>query len=268
MLPVFQAAMRIVDEQQYVSWALPKGSTVILSTNPDNSEYQVTSQDEAMKTRYLQFKMKPSVDDWARDFADKVKLDERCVNFLLRHPEVIENATIKDEKGNSNTFTGNLRLWTKFFDAISGIGDLAEAKFEQRNMLFMLGQNSLPEEHLILFEKFVNDRLDKLPTLDSLLKGSEMSRKAALQNLEGFVGTGTSRRNDLAAVMSKRLLNNALNHHEEYTPDMVEAYFDILESGHLSKDLVSITVKKVNLFWGKQILKRNKLKDQLMSLAS
>lgn len=47
---VMQACMRITDEQEYVSWKLPKGSTVILTTNPDNEDFFVTSLDSAQKS--------------------------------------------------------------------------------------------------------------------------------------------------------------------------------------------------------------------------
>jgi MoxR-like ATPase len=47
---VMQAIMTIIDEQKHTSWALPKGSTVILSSNPDNSEFFVSSLDDAQKS--------------------------------------------------------------------------------------------------------------------------------------------------------------------------------------------------------------------------
>lgn len=76
-LGTLQACMEITDRQEYISWKLPKGSTVILSNNPDNQEYFVTTQDIAHQTRYLRFNMKMDVDCWA-EWAEKEGVDGRC----------------------------------------------------------------------------------------------------------------------------------------------------------------------------------------------
>ena len=42
-----QAAMEIIDRQEYISWKLPKDWHVILTTNPDSGDYHVSSLDPA-----------------------------------------------------------------------------------------------------------------------------------------------------------------------------------------------------------------------------
>ena len=50
---MLNACMRITDEQETASWSLPKGSTVILTSNPDDGEesFNVSSGDSAQKSR-------------------------------------------------------------------------------------------------------------------------------------------------------------------------------------------------------------------------
>ena len=74
---LMQATMTLIDEGGYISWTLPTGSTVVLSTNPDNGDLLVTSLDEAQKTRYLGVKMRFDVDNWA-EYAEGYGLDGRC----------------------------------------------------------------------------------------------------------------------------------------------------------------------------------------------
>ena len=45
--------------------------------------------------------MKADVNIWASEFAEGYGVDGRCINFMLRHPEIIEGATKeKDKDGN------------------------------------------------------------------------------------------------------------------------------------------------------------------------
>lgn len=63
---VAQSVMEITCRQEYLSWKLPFGSTVLLTTNPDNGDYQVTSFDEAQKTRFVSFDVKWDINSWAK----------------------------------------------------------------------------------------------------------------------------------------------------------------------------------------------------------
>ena len=49
---VAAAVMEIINEGAYVSWKLPKYTTLALSANPDNGNFQVTSMDSAILSRY------------------------------------------------------------------------------------------------------------------------------------------------------------------------------------------------------------------------
>lgn len=239
---MLQACMRITDEQEYVSWKLPQGSTVLLTTNPSGGDFMVTEMDEAQKTRYLTMIMKPSVDDWA-EWAESDNLDGRLINFLLKHPEIIEgSATKKEKKEDENEVKSNLRSWTKFFYAISGFSDFSTSW----NMIFSLGQNSVPAEHLLLLNKFIENKLDKIITVPQMLTNDITWVKNELTNV---IGKGDTKRTDLSAIISKRLLNYALINHKDYTPEMVDNYGELLESEFLKADLVLLSLQKtITLF--------------------
>ena len=55
---ILQACMEIIYKQEYISWKLPRYSTIVLSTNPDNGDYSVSSFDEAQTTRFITFNVK------------------------------------------------------------------------------------------------------------------------------------------------------------------------------------------------------------------
>lgn len=232
---VLQAAMRITDEQEYISWALPKGSTVVLTTNPSGGDYMVTEEDEAMKTRYLTVNMKASVQDWAI-WAEKVSLDPRFINFMLKHPEIIEGSS-KDKEGNE-VKKSNLRQWTKFFDTIGYYPNLTDAW----DRVFLIGQNSLPVEHLMMLHAFVEAKLDQLPMIEDLLS---KDIDWTMDKLKATIGEGSNKRIDISSILSRRLMNFALVNSDKFNGKMVDNYTKMLESNFLSQDLVLLSLKKI-----------------------
>ena len=45
-----QATMEIISTAQYISWHLPKYTSIVLTSNPDDGQFSVTSLDNAQKT--------------------------------------------------------------------------------------------------------------------------------------------------------------------------------------------------------------------------
>jgi|694.fasta_scaffold140978_5 hypothetical protein len=249
---LMNACMRITDEQQYVSWGLPKGSSVILTSNPEDSEesFNVSTLDSAQKTRFLTIKMKPSVNDWAVDYAEKVGLPSPFINFMLKHPEIIEGASV-DENGNAIK-KGNLRIWSKFFHAVSGLSNNLSDNW---GTVFLLGQNSLPVEHLLMLNKFIEDKLDQIPTPEQLLNSQP---EDAIKALKSVIGSGSKKRIDISSILSRRIINYTLVNHKKFSKDMVNTYAEIMESEYMSPDLVLLSVKKTTKLFP-QLISRPKL---------
>jgi len=181
--------------------------------------------------------MKANVDIWASEFAEAYGIDGRAINFMLKHPEIIEGAVEKDKDGHTLA-KGNLRIWTKYFDSISGIPDFSK----DLDLIMNLGMGSLPNEHITLFVTFIKNGLDKLATPYQLLTNDV---DWSIKELKGVIKDGKEKRQDIAAIMTKRLLNYALVNEKDYTKDMVKNYAEILESGLLSVDLCIISLKKL-----------------------
>jgi hypothetical protein len=102
-----QAVMELIDRQQYISWSLPKDWHIILTANPDNGDYLVNSIDNAQKTRFISVQLKFDINCWAK-WAEENKIDGRCINFLLMHPELVTQSI-------------NSRSISMFFNSISSI---------------------------------------------------------------------------------------------------------------------------------------------------
>jgi hypothetical protein len=184
-----QATMEILDRQEYVSWKLPKNWHVILTTNPDNGDYNVTTLDVAQKTRFISVELKFDVDVWAK-WAEQANIDGRCINFMLMHPESVTQRI-------------NPRSVTTFFNAISSID-----KFEDELPLIqMIGEGSVGADFAALFVMFINNKLDRIISPVDTLTKDEAYVIGALRNA---VGEGDDFRADISSVMATRLANYSL----------------------------------------------------------
>lgn len=181
--------------------------------------------------------MKFDADAWAL-WAEKYGIDNRCLNFILKHPEVIEGiGTGQDEKGNKLA-KGNIRIWTKYFDALAGIKDFNS----ELGLVMNLGSGSIPPEHIIFFTTFIKQGLDRIQSPKELLTSS---LEKAIDHFKDVIEKPEGKRQDIAAIISKRLLNYALTKPEEFNAPMVERYGELLESGYLSQDLVIVSARKL-----------------------
>ena len=184
-----QATMEILDRQEYVSWKLPKNWHVILTTNPDNGDYNVTSLDVAQKTRFISVELKYDSDVWAK-WAEKANIDGRCINFMLMHPELVTQRI-------------NPRAITTFFNGISSI-----PKFEDNLPLIqMIGEGSVGPDFSSLFTMFINNKLDRIISPEDIMTKDEQYVMNALTNA---VGKDDEFRADISSIIATRVINYSL----------------------------------------------------------
>jgi nucleoside-triphosphatase THEP1 len=198
-----QATMEVIDKQEYVSWKLPKNWHVILTTNPDNGDYNVTSMDIAQKTRFISVELKYDSNVWAK-WAETANIDGRCINFMLMHPELVNQSV-------------NPRSVTTFFNGISSI-----PKFEDNLPLIqMIGEGSVGVDFSSMFTMFINNKLDKIISPEDALTKDEAYVMGALT---AAVGKDDDFRADISSVIATRLINYSLLYSEtnSISPSMVQ----------------------------------------------
>jgi hypothetical protein len=194
-----QATMELIDRQQYISWRLPEDWHIILTCNPDDGDYNVTSIDNAQKTRFISMNLKFDIDCWAR-WAEANGIDGRCINFLLMHPELVTKDT-------------NARSITTFFNSISSL-----ESFETNLPLIQLfGEGSVGQEFAHMFTMFINNKLDKLMSPKDILFGK--SEDHVIKTLKKSIGDHNNYRADIASTIGTRITNYSLWHAETNSVD-------------------------------------------------
>jgi hypothetical protein len=223
-----QATMTLIETQTYYSWCLPKNWHIVLTTNPDDGNYNVTSLDAAQKTRFITVNFKFDVEVWAK-WAEKQDVDGRCINFLMLHPELVKDDT-------------NPRSIMTFFNSISSIQDFDA----QLPLIQMIGEGSVGPEFATMFSMFINNKLDKLVTpKDILLHDNESYIIGELRNC---VGRGDNYRADIATILTRRLINFTLNYAENnsVTKKVTDRLIKLsTDEETLSNDLKFILVRDI-----------------------
>lgn len=242
---MIQACMDLINTQEYISWKLPKDWTIILTTNPDGGDYHVNSMDIAQTTRFISCELKFDVDCWAQ-WAEETQMDGRCINFILKHPEIVTEAT-------------NPRAITTFFNAISSF-----EKFEENlPMIQMIGEGSVGADMTSLFTLFINNKLDQLMSpKDIILHDNEDYIIGALKST---VGREDEYRADIASIMSTRIVNFALAHFKTnpMKPETIKRIEKLVVDEIFAIDLKYMIVR--NLINGnKQKFQKLMLNDKVM----
>ena len=233
-----QATMTLIDEQAYASWKLPKNWHILLTTNPDNGDYNVTSLDIAQRTRFISTEVKFDVNVWAK-WAEQVNIDGRCINFLLMHPELVSQSV-------------NPRAITTFFNSISSIDDFGK----NLPIIQMIGEGSVGPEFASMFTMFINNKLDKIISPETIMTKDETY---VLGALKGAVGEGDDFRADIASVISTRIVNYSLTFADKNTvpKEMVQRI------GKIVTDCESFT-SDLKYYMIKEIVNGNKNKFGLL----
>jgi hypothetical protein len=182
-----QAVMELIDRQQYISWTLPKDWHIILTSNPDNGDYLVNSIDSAQKTRFISVNLKFDINCWS-EWAEDATIDSRCINFLLKHPELVSTNT-------------NSRSITTFFNSISSLNSFDS----ELGLIQMIGEGSVGPEFTTMFTMFINNKLDKIISPETIM--THESEEYVLNTLKGIIGKGDKYRADLASILSTRIVN-------------------------------------------------------------
>jgi len=235
-----QAVMELIYTGKYISWKLPKYTSVMLSSNPDDGSYQVSSLDAAQMSRMVNFPIKFDIKVWAA-WGEKAQLDNRALNFALMYSNEIF------EQENNRTI--NPRSYTTFCNAISGLKDWSNTK--DLAMILNIAKGCFDDKDNIvgnLFTMFIANKLDKLISPERLLTGDwkEVSEeiKQCVYDEHG------NYRPDIASVLSTRLLNYTSYYFEQKgskSDSVQKRLLEIIDSPEMlfSEDLIYNVIKQL-----------------------
>lgn len=243
------ATMELVYKQEYLSWRLPKMSQIILTSNYDNSDYNVNSLDPAQKSRFISFNVKFDKKAWAT-WAEREGLENRCINFMLLYSDELMNR----KQGYSKV---NARNYTMFSNIISSIPDWGSVE-SQALILQIASGCFLDDDDIVggLFTQFIANKLDKLISPEELVLGNW---EGVRRKLSSQLYDDDNYRADIASVITTRFINFADNWLENKNDVnvIIDRIINIIDNDKqlLSEDLLFSLIKTLNSKYKRQCQK-------------
>jgi hypothetical protein len=182
--------MQLLQNYGMVSWKLPPGCNIVLTANPDEQDYLVTSIDNAILTRIRSGTLKHDAKEWAI-WATQQDLDRRGINFLLQYPEMM----IGPERTNPRTLA-------QFFRDIKRIPNLATEDNQKR--FRMMAASLLDEQTVSSMMVFMERDVEMVIEPEQILKGKEDDWKFIRSHMERMMA-GREKRIDVVSVICDRL---------------------------------------------------------------
>jgi hypothetical protein len=194
-----QAVMELILTQGYVSWKLPKKTSLFLTSNPDNGLYNISSSDPAQRTRFLCYTVDWDLNDWMQ-WAEKDGMDGRCINFVSSYSQELFGS---DDDGNRIC---NPRSFTMFSNMISGIDDWDNA--ENQNFISLIAKGCFQDEggrFAKMFRSFLMSKMHLLIQPKEMLNGDWKDVKEKLEKT--IYDSDGSPRPDISTLLERRFSN-------------------------------------------------------------
>lgn len=234
-----QAVMELVNCGEMVGWNLrDKNIQIILSENPSDGEYNVSSLDAAQTDRMVKVNMVWDAKDWAAR-AEKIGLDHRLINFVLWKPELFE-----DYKKDGISASGQVspRMMDKFFSLVSTIPEF-DKNLDKISTYGDISVGSSIANELIAF---VNKKLDKLPTIHELIKENSLEEaKKKLTKLCGDSEKDSKKWNSAtSAILTVRMYNYMIYNQKTIEKKHIDQYLELILHSSFSVDQKYLMVIK------------------------
>ena len=234
---LIQATMELISTNKYMTWSLPRYTTVVLTANPDNGEFNVQGLDPAQKNRFVNYELEFNIDDWAR-WAESAGIDSRAINFAICYSNELF-------KPNNNVTIATPRGYVTFCKVISGIKDWGSDL--KRILLTSKGcfddkDNAVGK----IFTMFINNGYDKLISPDDMFNKSWPVVHAKLN--ESVWKNGDDYQASVASLLSTRIVNWVDSYFEKpgyVSAPVIERLEEMFDHHVFSEDLLFYIIKSV-----------------------
>lgn len=197
---ILRGLMQLLQNFEMFSWRMPPKWQIVLTANPADGDYSVTTMDDAMLTRMSHVTMKFDPKVWA-GWAAKDGVHPVGIDFVLTYPEVVT--------GKRTTPRSLVQVFSKL------PADLSELR---RNLgrVTTIARSGLDEETVSAFLAFINDELEFLVGPSDILEAENFEdvRQRIVDASKGK--RGTVRLDRLSTICTRLLL--AISGSEYQTP--------------------------------------------------
>ena len=158
-LRIIKGIMQLLQTYGMISWQLPEGCHIVLTGNPDDQDYLVSSMDSAVLTRIRHITLREDAKEWSV-WAQGAGLDPRGISFVLAYPEMM--MPLGTERTNPRTLA-------EFFRFLKGIENPSSK--ENRRRVEMMAHSLLDETTVTTFLVFLERDAQMIVEPEDILAG-------------------------------------------------------------------------------------------------
>jgi MoxR-like ATPase len=215
---IIKGIMQLLQNYGMVSWKLPPGCNIVLTGNPDEQDYLVTSIDAAILTRIRSVTLVHDAKEWSV-WATKEGLDPRGINWVLAYPEMM----IGKERTNPRTLS-------EFFRFLREVPSIQ--KEEDKRRFDVQARSLLDDETVASITVFFERDVELIVEPEQILSGSQQ----AFQHIKGVL-TRKEKRIDIVSITLDRLFAHIVQPHVQPNNKSVKNFQDFICMEEMEDDL-------------------------------
>jgi len=218
---IIKGIMQLLQNYGMVSWKLPKGCNIVLTANPDEQDYLVTSIDNAILTRIRSVTLTHDPKEWAV-WATGAGLDYRGINWVLRFGQEM---MIGSERTNPRTLA-------QCFRDMKRIPDLSTK--EQVIRFKTMASSLLDEATVSSLIVFMERDVELIIEPDQILSGKDWQWIEA--HVEKLMG-GKEKRVDVLGVICDRLFAHLVQPNTPVEKSAIQNFQKFVTLNSIPEDL-------------------------------
>jgi len=251
---IIKGIMQLLQNYRMVSWGLPAGCNIVLTSNPDDQDYLVTTLDAAILSRIRHVTLVEDAKEWSV-WAASEDLDSRGINFVLSYPEMMV--------GKERT---NPRSLAEFFRFLKSVPDVSDENSQYFSVARMMAESLLDEETVTTMMVFLTRDVEMIVEPEDILAGDTN----ALAHLRGLMQR-KEKRIDVLGVVCDRLFAHMMRPKTEVDDTSIDNFQKFITIPELEEDMrhnMCLRIAKVRDDGRMQrwILKNNTLKKLIMEV--
>ena len=214
---IIKGNMQLLQNYAMVSWKLPPGCNIVLTGNPDEQDYLVTTIDSAILTRIKHVTLKEDAKEWAV-WATRNELDHRGISWVLYQPEMM----IGSERTNPRTLS-------EFFRTLKNYPEVTEANREE---ITMHAHSLLDSETVAAFITFLHRDMEDVIEPSEILEG----KKDIAARIKKLMDRKEPR-TDILGVITDRLYATMVKPGCKQTPETIAAFQSFIVMDFMPDDM-------------------------------
>lgn len=246
---IIKGIMQLLQDYGMVSWDLPEGCNIVLTGNPDEQDYLVTTIDQAILTRIKHVTLQPDAKEWAV-WAEKNELDKRLISWCLYQPEMM----IGRERTNPRT----LAEFGRYMKRVKSV----EA---ERDKVLIHAHGLLDEDTITAFIIFCTRDMEDVIEPEEILKGKIKEIKERVKKLMDR----DEPRTDILGVICARLYAYMIQEKCVPEPEIVSNFQSFITDENVPQDIRHALCQRLvlnNNTNHKWVMGNKDLKDQILAM--